>query len=80
MTDQSFHLLKTAVQLRAAAEDKIEQILKHDFAPGTAVRWRLSENTGLQLGRVTMNCYGDRLQVQNTLTGKKRFIRAAQIC
>ncbi|EKS26510.1 hypothetical protein [Afipia felis] len=79
MTDHAMRLLKASLHDRAAANKRIEELLKREFAPGTAVSWRLSESSGLAIGLVTRNCYGDRLEVENVHTGKRRFIRAYQL-
>jgi hypothetical protein len=65
------------LKARGAAEAALENALKHDYPPGTTIRW--SWGRGRHVGTVVRNSYGDRIQVRNDLTGKTRWISAFNI-
>ena len=69
--------LRAALARRDDAERRIDQILKTDFTPGVVLAYEYRGKR--RIGRVTMNCYGDRLQVVNIDTGSFVFITAAAI-
>lgn len=69
--------LKRALEARAAANREIQDALQADYSPGKSVNWEFGGR--VRRGFATMNCYGERLQVQNIDTGKTLFIHAYRI-
>ena len=66
-----------AYKALSAAEDKLAQALKRFYPPCAPVRWLRGGR--IRSGVVVRNCYGDRLQVENSETGKQPFITAYDI-
>jgi hypothetical protein len=67
-----------AVEARRAAEALVANALKEDYPPGAPITWK-ANNGHWQSGVVAMNCYGDRIKVQNHKTGRECFIDATRI-
>jgi hypothetical protein len=71
---------KRAADARAAvraAEALLANALKEDYPPGAPITWK-ANNGHWQGGTVVMNCYGDRIKVQNHKTSRECFIDAGR--
>lgn len=70
-------VLRRAIERRRQGQDAVVEVLKLLYPPGTELQWEIGGRR--QRGVVVMNCYGDRINVLNTRTGRHRFICAFDI-
>lgn len=69
--------LKQSLEARRRVEEQISTVLEEDYPPGAPIIWR--SHGGQHYGKVVRLCYGDRLEVENERSGKRRFIYATSI-
>lgn len=74
---ENYVLLGKAVLARNEIENRIDSILRRAFPPETEIKFCL--HGIIKNGKVVRNIGGDRLEILNSETGKKRTIFAHQL-
>jgi hypothetical protein len=71
--------VKDAFRAVWAANRELSAALEADYPPDTPIRWQTKGDGPVHEGRVVENCYGDRLMVRNSRTGRVYPIYASWI-
>jgi len=70
-------LLLEAIEQRRQANARVSQLLHEHWPAGTPIAW--AQHKRVFRGHVVQTLYGERLEVENRETGKRRVIRAIEV-